>query len=115
MDRAEAIAALHSMMLIRAFEAALIGRPDHGFQLLSSGEEAVAVGLCATLRPTDQLLVSGRSIAAALARGLAPGEVMAELLGKTAGTNKGKAGRGHIAQPDAGLFGAHAVVAGNLT
>ena len=106
---------LRAMMLIRAFETALIARPDHGFQLLSSGEEAVAAGLCAALSPHDQLLSSGRAIAAALARGLDPGAVMAELIGKANGPNHGKGGRGHLAQPTAGFFGAHAVVGGNLT
>ena len=106
---------LRSMLLIRAFEEALMQRPDHGFQLLSSGQEAVAVGVCSALRREDQMLVSGRSIAAALARGLDPGAVMAELLGKATGVCGGCGGRGHIAQPDAGLFGAHAVVGGNIT
>ena len=106
---------LQTMMLIRAFETALAKRRDHGFQLLSTGEEAVAAGLCSALRPEDQLLTGGRAIGPALARGLDPGRVMAELLGKSAGTNRGKGGRGHLADPDAGFFGAHAVVAGNLT
>jgi TPP-dependent pyruvate/acetoin dehydrogenase alpha subunit len=116
-DRAttDKAALLRAMMLIRAFETALAARPDHGFQLLSSGEEAVAVGLCAALSGDDQLLSSGRSIGPALARGLAPGAVMAELLGRIAGPNRGKGGRGHLAQPAAGFFGAHAVVGGNLT
>jgi TPP-dependent pyruvate/acetoin dehydrogenase alpha subunit len=105
---------LQSMLLIRAFETALMRRRDHGFQLLSAGEEAVAVGLCAALAPEDQLLTSGRSIGPALARGLDPGALMAELLGKTAGPCRGKGGRGHLAQPSAGFFGAHAVVGGNL-
>jgi TPP-dependent pyruvate/acetoin dehydrogenase alpha subunit len=104
---------LRRMMLIRAFEAALMARPDHGFQLLSSGEEAVAAGLCAALTDEDQLLSSGRSIGPALARGLDAGRVMAELLGKVSGPNRGKGGRGHLAQPSAGFFGAHAVVGGN--
>ena len=106
---------LRSMLLIRAFENALMRRRDHGFQLLSSGQEAVAVGLCAALAAGDQLLTSGRSIGPALARGLEPGAVMAELLGKSAGPCRGKGGRGHLAQPSAGFFGAHAVVAGNLS
>ena len=106
---------LHTMMLIRAFEEELLRRRDHGFQLLSSGEEAVAVGLCAALISDDQLLCSGRSIGPALARGLDPGEVMAELLGKAAGPCRGKGGRGHMAAPALGFFGAHAVVGGNLT
>jgi len=103
------------MIRIRAFEEALMRRPDHGFQLLSSGQEAVAVGVCAALAPADQLLASGRSIAPALARGLDPRLVMAELLGKEAGPCKGRGGRGHLAAPAAGFFGAHAVVGGNLS
>ena len=90
-------------------------RPDHGFQLLSSGEEAVAVGLCAALpRTTSCCRAAGRSRRrwrAASSRGA----VMAELLGKAAGPCRGKGGRGHLAQPAAGFFGAHAVVGGNLT
>jgi TPP-dependent pyruvate/acetoin dehydrogenase alpha subunit len=105
---------LRMMVLIRAFEEALAARKDHGFQLLSSGEEAVAVGLSSALRDDDQLLTGGRSIGPALARGLEPHRVMAELLGKSSGTNRGKGGRGHLANPAAGFFGAHAVVGGNI-
>jgi pyruvate dehydrogenase E1 component alpha subunit len=105
---------LRRMMLIRTFESALLSQPGRGFQLLSSGEEAVAVGACAALGADDMLLTSGRSIGPALARGLDPGAVLAELLGKDGGPCRGRAGRGHIAQPSAGLFGAHAVVAGNI-
>jgi TPP-dependent pyruvate/acetoin dehydrogenase alpha subunit len=114
MTGAEAKRALRSMMLIRAFEETLAKRPDHGFQLLSSGEEAVAVGLCAALGPHDQLLSGGRSIGPALARGCDPSRVMAELLGRATGTNRGKGGRGHLADPASGFFGSHAVVGGNI-
>jgi pyruvate dehydrogenase E1 component alpha subunit len=106
---------LQQMMLIRAFETALAKRPDHGFQLLSSGEEAVAVGLSAALGEADQLLTSGRAIGPALARGADPDRVMAELLGKVGGLNRGRAGRGHMSDPAAGFFGAHAVVGGNIS
>src|SRR5271165_641935 len=113
-ERASERLLLRTMMLIRGFEEALQRRRDLGFQLFSSGQEAVAVGVCAALTREDQLLSSGRSIGPALARGLDPGEVMAELLGKAAGPCRGKGGRGHLAQPSAGFFGAHAVVGGNL-
>lgn len=106
---------LRKMMLIRAAETRLAARPDHGFQLFSTGEEAVSVGVCAPLQDGDQLLSGGRSIGAALARGVDPAAVLAELLGKSTGTNQGRAGRGHMAQPASGFFGAHAVVGGNLT
>ena len=111
----EALDRLQAMMLIRAFETALSKRRDHGFQLLSTGEEAVAVGLSSALTDDDQLLTGGRSIGPALARGVDPGRVMAELLGRVDGVNRGKAGRGHMSDPDAGFFGAHAVVGGNIT
>jgi len=107
--------ALRRMLLIRHFEEKLMERPDHGFQLLSSGEEAVAVGLCDALTPADQLLCSGRSIGPALARGVDCAQLMAELLGRVTGTNEGRGGRGHLSQPSNGFFGAHAVVGGNLT
>jgi TPP-dependent pyruvate/acetoin dehydrogenase alpha subunit len=115
MTARDRISMLRMMMLIRAFEEALAVRKDHGFQLLSSGEEAVAVGLCSDLNDNDQLLTGGRSIGPALARGVAPNRVMAELMGKSSGTNRGKGGRGHLADPGAGFFGAHAVVGGNIS
>ena len=111
----KAIEMLRRMMLIRAFETALAQRRDHGFQLLSTGEEAVAVGLCSALDEEDQLLTGGRSIGPALARGVDPGRLAAELLGKTTGINRGKGGRGHLADADSGFFGAHAVVGGNIS
>ena len=111
---ADVPALLRTMLLIRRFEEMLQARPDRGFQLFSSGQEAVAVGVCAALQTADQLLSSGRSIGPALARGLALGPVLAELLGRQSGPCRGRAGRGHLAQPSAGFFGAHAVVAGNI-
>ncbi len=106
---------LEAMVRIRAFETTLSKRKDHGFQLLSSGEEAVAVGLCSALGPHDQLLTGGRAIGPALACGIDPNALMAELLGKADGINGGRAGRGHMSAPEVGFFGAHAVVAGNIS
>jgi pyruvate dehydrogenase E1 component alpha subunit len=103
------------MRMLRAFEAALLRQPKPGFQLLSRGEEGVAVGVCAALEAQDPLLCSGRSIGPALARGVPPGGLLAELVGKDGGPNRGRAGRGHLSMPSIGFFGAHAVVGGNLT
>lgn len=111
----ERLRRLRAMRIVEAFEAALLRQPKPGFQLLSRGEEAVAVGLCAALASHDPLLTSGRSIAPALARGVPPGALLAELVGKEGGPNRGRAGRGHVSMPSIGLFGAHAVVGGNLT
>jgi len=73
------------------------------------------VGVCAALERTDPLLCSGRSIATALARGMAPGPLLAELIGKEGGPNRGRAGRAHLSMPSIGFFGAHGVVGGNLS
>ena len=103
------------MVRARRFEAALLQQPKPGFQLLSRGEEAVAVGLCAALRVTDSLLCGGRSIALALSRGVPAGGLLAELIGKDGGPNRGRAGRAHVSMPSVGFFGAHGVVGGNLS
>jgi pyruvate dehydrogenase E1 component alpha subunit len=71
--------------------------------------------LSAALTGKDQLLTGGRSIGPALARGAEPGAVMAELLGRVAGLNRGRGGRGHMADPESGFFGSHAVVGGNIS
>jgi TPP-dependent pyruvate/acetoin dehydrogenase alpha subunit len=111
----EALRRLPAMLLLRAFEAALLRQPKPGFQLLSRGEEAVAVGICTVLQRSDPLLCSGRSIGMALARGVPAGGLLAELIGKDGGPNKGRAGRAHVSMPSVGLYGAHGVVAGNLS
>jgi pyruvate dehydrogenase E1 component alpha subunit len=113
--QSERLRRLQSMLLLRSFEAALLRQPKPGFQLLSRGEEAVAVGVCASLRREDPLLCSGRSIGIALARGVPAGGLLAELVGKDGGPNHGHAGRAHVSMPSVGLFGAHGVVGGNLT
>ena len=111
----ERIRRMQAMLLLRAFEEALLRQTKPGFQLLSRGEEAVAVGICAALELRDPFLCSGRSIGPALARGVPPGALLAELVGKDGGPNRGRAGRGHVSMPSIGFFGAHAVVGGNLT
>jgi pyruvate dehydrogenase E1 component alpha subunit len=111
----ERLRRLGAMTLARRFEAMLLRQSKPGFQLLSRGEEAVAVGICAALRTSDPLLCGGRSIALALARGIAPGGLLAELIGKEGGPNRGRAGRAHVSMPSIGLFGAHGVVGGNLS
>ncbi len=103
------------MRLLRAFETALLAQKSPGFQLLSSGEEAVAVGVAESLGRADLLLCSGRSIGPSLARGVPPGMLLAELLGRDGGPNRGRAGRGHVSMTSVGFFGAHAVVGGNLS
>lgn len=81
---------------------------------LSIGQEAVAVGACQSLAPTDLLFCSYRSHAFYLAKGGKLREVFAELYGKATGCGRGKAGSMHLAAPEVGLMGASAVVASTI-
>ncbi|OGO35475.1 MAG: hypothetical protein A2147_04735 [Chloroflexi bacterium RBG_16_57_8] len=74
------------------------------------GMEAVAVGSCAAIGPDDYVTSTHRGHGHCLAKGLDPGRMMAELLGRADGYCKGKGGSMHVACPALGLLGADAVV-----
>lgn len=106
------------MVLIRHFEekaaelysAGKIG----GFLHLYIGQEAIAVGACQALRPEDHLLTAYRDHGWAIARGLDPRRVMAEMLGKATGVSGGKGGSMHMASAEHHYWGGHAIVGGHL-
>jgi TPP-dependent pyruvate/acetoin dehydrogenase alpha subunit len=81
---------------------------------LSIGQEAVAVGVCHSLRKEDLLFGNYRSHAFYLAKGGGLNQLMAELYGKATGCGRGKAGSMHLAAPDAGFMGSSAVVASTI-
>jgi len=85
-----------------------------GLAHLYIGEEAVAVGVCETLRRDDYITSTHRGHGHCLAKGAAPERMFAELLGKKAGYCKGKGGSMHIADPDTGNLGANAIVCGSV-
>jgi TPP-dependent pyruvate/acetoin dehydrogenase alpha subunit len=84
-----------------------------GLAHLYSGEEAVAVGICAALNREDYITSTHRGHGHCLAKGAAPDRMFAELLGKEAGYCRGKGGSMHIADPDTGNLGANAIVGGS--
>ena len=106
------------MVLIRLFEEeterqykrARIG----GYCHLSSGQEAANVGACAAMQEDDVLFTGYRSHGFALARGLPPGEVMAELFGRVDGSAHGRGGSMHIADPEYGYLGGWGIVCGQV-
>ncbi len=106
------------MLLIRGFEerVSALYRDGEvpGFVHLSTGQEASAVGACWPLRPTDVITSNHRGHGHCLAKGLAPLGMFAELMAKDAGTNRGRGGSMHIADPGIGIFGANGVVAAGL-
>ncbi len=85
-----------------------------GLAHLYAGEEAVAVGVCETLRPDDYITSTHRGHGHCLAKGARPDRMFAELLGKEPGYCRGKGGSMHIADPDTGNLGANAIVGGSL-
>ena len=109
---------LREMLLIRRFEeraaeAYALGKIG-GFCHLYIGQEAVAVGALATLRPDDYVISSYREHGQALVRGIPPGVVMAELFGKATGCSKGKGGSMHLFDASRRFMGGHAIVGGHI-
>lgn len=85
-----------------------------GLAHLYSGEEAVAVGICESLRIDDYITSTHRGHGHCLAKGASPDRMFAELLGKEAGYCRGKGGSMHIADPATGNLGANAIVGGSV-
>ncbi|WP_435348915.1 thiamine pyrophosphate-dependent dehydrogenase E1 component subunit alpha [Haloarchaeobius sp. HRN-SO-5] len=81
-----------------------------GFVHLYIGEEAVAVGACASLDDDDYITSTHRGHGHCIAKGLDPKYMMAELLGSSEGYCNGKGGSMHIADVDAGMLGANGIV-----
>ena len=107
-----------TMQRIRSFETAVIelfarGKIP-GFLHTYVGEEAVAAGVCANLRPDDWIISTHRGHGHLIAKGGQLDLMMAELFGKRTGYCKGKGGSMHIAEPDLGMLGANAIVGAGI-
>ena len=74
------------------------------------GEEAVAAGVCAALRPDDLITSTHRGHGHVLAKGVNPARMFAELMGRESGLNKGRGGSMHAADFGLGILGAYAIV-----
>lgn len=117
-DRRHALELLGQMILIRRFEekcAELYSAEKiRGFLHLYIGEEANAVGVMQALTPDDAVVATYREHGHALARGLPPGAIMAEMLGKSGGSSRGRGGSMHIFDVGQRFFGGNAIVGGGL-
>lgn len=109
---------LRQMLLIRVFEErageAYAQGKIGGFCHLYIGQEAVAVGAIAALRPDDYIFASYREHAHALARGSSARAVMAELFGKVTGCSRGKGGSMHLFDAERYFMGGHAIVGSHI-
>src|SRR5512140_666686 len=107
------------MVLIRRFEeearVAYQQGKVGGFLHLYIGEEAIAIGAVHALKPEDHIVTHYRDHGHAIARGLDPRRLMAELYGKVDGVDKGRGGSMHFADTSKNFWGGYAIVAGHLT
>lgn len=106
------------MVLLRKFELAaqIACRKGEtpGFLHLYIGEEATAVGICAHLKTTDWITSTHRGHGHALAKGMDPNVLMAELYGKHDGCCGGRGGTMHLYDRATGLFGTNGLVGGGI-
>lgn len=118
LDAKEGQRLLHQMMLIRRFEEKSAEEYTkskiRGFLHLYVGEEAVAVGVIQSLTEADNVLSTYREHGHALARGVDPKAIMAEMYGKQEGCSKGRGGSMHLFDVTKNFFGGNAIVSGHL-
>jgi len=109
---------LRSMLLQRRFEercaeAYALGKIG-GFCHLYIGQEACGTGAISVLRPDDYVITTYRDHGQALARGMAPRAVMAELFGRIDGVVRGKGGSMHLFDRNVNFLGGHGIVGGHV-
>lgn len=106
------------MMLIRRFEeksAQLYGQQKiRGFCHLYIGQEAIVAGTMSAITRDDKIITAYRDHGHALAAGISPDSVMAELYGKITGCTKGKGGSMHMFSKYHNFFGGHGIVGGQI-
>lgn len=109
---------LEAMLRIRRFEERCVelysATKIRGFVHLYIGEEAVAVGVNEALTPEDAVVATYREHGHALARGITPEAVMAEMYGRTTGCSGGRGGSMHLFDASRRFYGGNAIVAGGL-
>ncbi len=106
------------MLLMRKFEERAsqlyMQQKFRGFCHLYIGQEAVASGLEAAIRPDDYVITAYRDHGPALVRGVSANECMAELYGKSTGCSKGKGGSMHFFSKEKNFLGGHGIVGGQI-
>jgi len=117
-DPAHGLDLYREMLRIRRFEERCVELYSQalirGFMHLYIGEEAVAVGVLATLTPDDNVVATYREHGHALARGIPANSIMAEMFGKVEGCSGGRGGSMHLFDAGARFYGGNAIVGGGL-
>ena len=118
LGREKTIKMFRQMYLIRNFEQrceqAYQQRKIGGFLHLYVGQEGVGVGMLGAIAPDDYVVTSYRDHGIALALGISPNLLMAELFGKVTGVSRGKGGSMHFYSKEKNLLGGHGIVGGQI-
>src|SRR5271155_3575990 len=85
-----------------------------GFLHLYIGQEAVGVGAIAALRPDDYVITTYRDHGIALAKGMSPRALLAELFGKATGCSQGLGGSMHMFDVEHSMRGGYGIVGGHI-
>lgn len=105
---------LHAMWRIRALEEKIrdlrLAESIVGSVHLANGQESIAVAACSELRPHDALYATYRGHGWAVARGVPPRNIFAELLGRSTGVNGGRGGSAYFSAPEFGFHGENSIV-----
>jgi 2-oxoisovalerate dehydrogenase E1 component len=114
LDKAALLSLYREMLVIRRCEEQLAKGHQagliHGACHTYVGEEAVAVGVCAHLRHKDAVFSTHRGHGHALAKGVAPLALIAELFGRANGCSQGRGGSMHLFAPEVGMMGTSGIV-----
>jgi 2-oxoisovalerate dehydrogenase E1 component len=114
LDRDRLLGLYRSMLLIRLAEEELARCHQrgliHGACHTYVGQEAVAAGVCAHLGPADVIFSTHRGHGHALAKGLPPEQLFAELFGRVTGCSRGRGGSMHLFAPEIGMLGTSGIV-----
>ena len=106
------------MLLTRRFEeksAQMYGQNKiRGFCHLYIGQEAITAGMRSAMQDGDKVITAYRDHGHALAMGISPGAVMAELFGRVDGCSKGKGGSMHMFSKEHNFYGGHGIVGGQI-
>ena len=107
-----------SMLRIRQVEERIAERYDEGKMRcpthLATGQEAIAVGVCAHLTSEDIVFSGHRNHAHYLAKGGDLNRMIAEMYGKQTGCSHGRGGSMHLVDRDCGMYGSSAIVGGSM-
>jgi len=117
-DKTQLLRYYHQMLAIRRMEEALAKayalRKFGGFLHLYIGQEAVAVGALAAIKPEDYVIATYREHAHAYAKGMPAKEILAELYGKATGCSKGLGGSMHLFDAARNFLGGYGIVGGHI-